>query len=120
MQISAKLKDDPTVVAVNYDLPETLDKLVEKFGEAVVASNAIDSLVISVQALVRRHMRPILNKDGSVKQKAKTPQEIQAIVSAWRPGIGSVRRSPVEKIGDLVAQMTPEQKAELLKTLAKK
>lgn len=120
MEIKAKLKDSNEVVAVQYDIPQDLDGLVAKFGADIVASNAIDSLVISVQALVRRHMRPTVDKAGKVTSPAKSAAEIQAIVNAYKPGTGTVRRTPVEKIGDLISQMTPEQKADLLKSLSKK
>lgn len=117
MEIKAKLKDAKDHVTVQYHFPEDLKSLTEKFGADVVFSKAMDSLVIDVQALVRRHLVAKVDKDGKVISKPKTQAEIQALVSAWVPGIGAVRKTPVEKIGTLIAQMSPEEKANLLKQL---
>lgn len=112
MQISSRLKEWPkeqASVTVEFDLPEDHAGLVAKFGEAVVASKAVDSLVIDVQANVRRLLR--------AKEKY-TPAQIQEKISAYKPSASNtVRRSPVEKMSDLVGKMTAEQKAELLKQL---
>lgn len=122
MEIQAKLKDKPdTVFKVNYNFPEDLDGLEKKFGADVVYSKAMDSLVIDVQALVRRHMRGSEpDKDGKQKVAPKNEKEIQAIVSAWIPGVGAIRRTPVEKVGSLIAQMTEEEKKALLAQLTHK
>ena len=110
MEIQARLKGGEPI-SVTYDMPETLDSLVERFGAEVIAGKALDSLVIDVQALVRRHLK------GTDKVAAKGADEIQAIVSAWLPGVGVVRKSSVEKISTLIASMTAEQKADLLAQL---
>ena len=117
MEIKAKLKDSPDIILVNYNFPATLEDAVKKFGADVVFSKAMDSLVIDVQAIVRRHMKAPTDKDGKVTGKGKTQAEIQAIVSAWIPGVGAIRRSPVEKIGTLIEQMSPEEKKALLAKL---
>jgi hypothetical protein len=117
MEISAKKKDSPTVITVNYEFPENLKDLAAKFGDAVVYGKAMDSLVIDVQAMVRRHMTDSVDAKGVVTSKAKTQDEIQALVKAWVPGVGAVRRSPVEKVGTLIAQMSPEEKKALLAQL---
>jgi len=111
MEIKAKLKDAAAGVVVTYDLPTDLKSLVAKFGEAVVAGKAVDSLVIDIQAFVRRHLK------GSEKVAPKTQEEIQALVAAYTPGAAAVRKTPVEKVGSLIASMTPEEKAALLKQL---
>ena len=117
MEIKARLKDQKEAVTVTYNFPDTLKGLTDKFGEAVIYGKAMDSLTIDVQALVRRHLVDRKDKDGKVVSKAKTQAEIQALVSAWIPGVGAVRRSPAEKVGTLIAQMSPEEKAALLKQL---
>ena len=117
MQIKAKLKDSPTVVTVDYNFPADLKGLTEKFGADVVYGKAMDSLVIDVQALVRRHMKGSVDAKGVVKTKPKTQAEIQDIVKAWIPGVGAVRKSPAEKVGTLIAQMSPEEKKALLAQL---
>ena len=120
MEISAKLKDSKEAITVNYNFPSDLKGLTEKFGADVVYSKAIDSLTINVQSLVRRHLITKVDKDGKTISKPKTQAEIQAIVSAWIPGVGAVRKTPVEKIGNLLSQMTPEEKKALLAQLSAK
>jgi len=120
MEIKSKLKDDKEHTIVNYNFPSDLKGLTEKFGADVVFGKAMDSLVIDVQALVRRHLKGSTDKDGKVTTKPKTQAEIQEIVKAWIPGVGAVRKSPVEKVGTLIGQMSAEEKAALLKQLQAK
>jgi len=114
MEISSRLKewpnDKPSVV-VNFDLPEDHDGLVSKFGKEVVAANAVDSIVISVQALVRRMLK-------SKKPEDQTQAAIQAKVDAYVPSATSaVRRTPSEKIEDLAGKLSAEETQSLIKKL---
>lgn len=111
MQISAQKKDGSNKVTVNYNIGSTLAELVAQFGEAVVASAAIDSIVIGVQALVRRHAA------GTEKTPGKSQEEIQKIVDGYKPGVGATRKSPVDKVASLVSQMSAEDRAALLRQL---
>ena len=121
MEIKSKLKDKPDeVVTVNYDFPADLDGLTKAFGADVIFSKAMDSLIIDVQALVRRHLRGTVGADGKVKVAPKNQAEIQAIVSAWKPGVGPNRATPVEKVGTLIAKMSDDEKAALLAQLTGK
>lgn len=105
--ITAKKKDSDTSVTVNYDMPETLAGLVEKFGEDAVVGAAIDSFTISLQALIRRHID-------------KPQEEVQAIADAWVPGVRgpAVKKTPLEKAKSALSQMSAEERAELLAALA--
>lgn len=98
-------------VTVDFNMPTDLAGLVAAFGETVVYSKAVDSVTIDVQALVRRHSK------GTDKVPAKAHKEIQALVDAYKPGTAAVRKSPVEKVGSLIAGMSAEEKAALLKQL---
>jgi len=100
-----------TPVTVEFNMPADVAGLVTAFGEGVVYSKAVDSLTIDVQALVRRHLK------GTDKVPPKSHKEIQALVDAYKPGVGAVRKSPVEKVGTLISSMSSEEKAALLKQL---
>lgn len=104
--INAKTKTHPESVSVEYELPETLDGLVEKFGAEVVASAAQDAFTISIQALMRRNIE-------------KTGEELQEIVDAWVPGVrqAGVRKTPFEKATAALKGMSDEERAELLRRL---
>lgn len=106
MEIKAKKKDNEKVVVVNFDLPETLAELTEKFGEAAVASAAVDAITIGVQALVRRHFE-------------KSQEEIQNIVNAHKPGVRTspIKQTALEKATSALGAMSAEDRAELLNKL---
>jgi len=82
-EITAKKKDSEKSVKVSYDMPETLDALVEKFGAEAVAGAATDSFTISIQSVIRRNFD-------------KSQEEIEAAVAAWLPGVrqAGVKKSP--------------------------
>ncbi len=104
--INAKKKDSEKVVSVEYDMPESLQGLVEKFGEDAVASAATDSFTINIQALIRRNFE-------------KSQEEIQAAVSSWVPGVRgpAVKKSPLEKAKAALTAMSAEDRAALLAQL---
>lgn len=110
MKVSAKTKEHPQPIEVDYDFAEGkgLKGLVEKFGEEVVYSRALSSLVIDLQALIRRHRE---KKDFD---KAK----LLDAVKNWKPTTVTTQRKPmVERLKEDATKLTPEQRAELLKVL---
>ena len=84
-EITAKKKDSEKSVKVSYDMPETLDALVEKFGAEAVAGAATDSFTISIQSVIRRNFD-------------KSQEEIEAAVAAWLPGV----RQAGDRLGEHV------------------
>lgn len=107
MKVSAKTKEKPGPVAVEYDIPETLPGLVGSFGEDVVAKAAQGAIVISLQAFMRRHI-----------EKNTPLADLQKEVAAWRPDIRSVtRQSAFEKATSSLDKLTPEERKALLQKL---
>lgn len=110
MTITAKTtkeEDKGRVVSTTYNFGGTLEESLELFGEAVVHGVFIDQAVIRLQALLRRCI------SDSVADK-----DIQAKVDVWKMTVGGrERKSASEKVHDLLGKMSPEQKAELLKSL---
>ncbi len=106
MEVQFKTKDNPEVRKANYDLPESLDDLVEKFGADVVAENARANIVISLQSLGRRHI-------------GKKDDEIQAVFDAWVPGERSaaVKLTPAERAAKALKALSPEERAAFLASL---
>lgn len=106
-EISAKTKEHPEPVTVNYDMPETLAELVKKFGEQVVETAANAQLIISLQAYMRRLI-----------EAGKGKEEIQKEVDNWSPGVRSVvRQTPFERAASSLDKLTPEERASLLAKL---
>lgn len=105
--IQATKRDADRTVKVEYDMPDTLDGLVEKFGAEQVASAATDSFTIAIQALIRRNFD-------------KTQEEIQEAVNSWQPGVRSPasKKTPLEKAQAALRQMSAEDRAALLASLS--
>ena len=107
MKISAKTKEKPDPVTVEYNIPEKLPELVTNFGEEVVAKAAQGAIIISLQAFMRRHI-----------EKNTALSEIQKEVSGWRPDVRSVtRQTAFEKATSSLDKLTPEERKALLMKL---
>jgi hypothetical protein len=101
-EISAKLTGGEPV-SVKFELDETLEGAVQHYGEEVVFSRYQSALIIDLQSKMRT-----LIKAG------KTPDEIQAEVDAWQPGVKSKGKSPAEKARDLFGRLSAEEREALL------
>lgn len=106
MEIQFKTKEQPEVRKINYDMPEGLSGLVERFGEDAVAKAASGAFVISLQALARRHIE-------------KSDEEIQELAAAWNPNerASPVKQSPFERAAGALGKLSAEEKAELFRKL---
>lgn len=107
--IKATKKDVDKVVSVEYDMPDSLAGLTEKFGEEAVEKAARESFTISIQSVIRRHFD-------------KSQEEIEAAVNGWTPGTraAGVRKTPLEKAKAALSSMSAEERAELLASLQTK
>jgi len=107
MQISAKTKNHPEPVTIEYDLPETLADLNAKFGEKVVESAAKGSLVITVQAAMRRLI-----------EKGKDATEIAEAMATFTPSAREVSKaSAFDKAAAQIGKLSPEERKALLEKL---
>ena len=127
MKITAKLSEArakelgvaPTPVTVECNIPATLADKVKLFGEDVVNSAVEDSLVISVQSIMRRMMSPKFDKAGKKTADPSSAAQIQAAVTAWKPDVKSVvRQSAFEKASSSLEKLTPEERKALLAKLS--
>lgn len=107
MKVSAKTKEKPTPVTIEYDVPEKLADLTKRFGEDVVAAAAKGQIVISLQAFMRRHI-----------EKGTSQAELQKAASAWKPDVRTVvKQSAFEKATSQLDKLSPQERQELLKKL---
>ena len=111
-EISAKSKikdEDGEVVeevsaTATYDFGDNLEASVALFGEEVVHNNFKQNAVISAQSRMRALLGQGLSGD-----------ELQAKLDEWKPGVKtSTRKSPVDKLKDLLAGRSPEEIAALI------
>lgn len=106
MEISFRTKEHTEAKTVNWELPETLEALVAKYGEESVFENAKANYVIGAQAFGRRHIE-------------KSQDELQALFNDYDPTTRSpaTKKTAFERATSAVSQMTPEERAELLARL---
>ncbi len=107
---TAKIKDEEgnlveeKTACVEYDFGDSIQDAIEKFGEDVVFSNFKQAATISLQSRIR-----------SWVQAGKEGDDLQEEASNWKPGMRTVsRKSPTEKLKDLLAGKSPEEIAALL------
>ena len=101
--IKVRSRKDSKEVVVQYDIPETIQALTEKYGEENVVELAQSTIILKIQAAVR--MR--IHEDASV---------LQGIADAWEPGVrqAGVRKSPLERATASLSAMSAEDLAALL------
>ena len=110
MEITAKTSKADRVVTVNYEMPESVEALSEKFGADVIASKAIAAITIDLQALIRRSL-----------EGGKTDAEIQQMVNDWKPGERiSIAKDPMAAALAVFKTKTPEEQEAFLAELRAK
>ena len=108
---NAKIKDKETgevtsepTATCNYDFGTDLDSAVQLFGADVIFNNFKQSAVISAQS----RMRALL-------AQGVEGEDLQAKLDEWKPGIKTTtRKSPADKLRDLLAGRSPEEIAALI------
>lgn len=107
LKVSAKTKEKPEAVTVEYNLPASLGDMTEVFGEEVVTKAAQGAIIISLQAFMRRHI-----------EKGTPLAELQKEVTAWRPDVRTVsKQSAFEKAASALDKLAPEDRKTLLARL---
>jgi len=108
MQVTAKVSNpdegiSAEPVTVDYNFGDNLDGMISMFGADVIESRARASLVIDLQAFIRRHINA-----------GKPAEEIKEAAAAWKPGVKTAGKSPVEKLQALLAGKTEDEKIAIL------
>ena len=102
--VSAKLKDgDP--VETKYDYGDNLKEAVDKFGEEAVYNRFRAAIVIDLQGYIRSMLR---------KEPPSSEAEIVTAVAEWQPGVKAKGRTPAERIQELMARLSDDEKSDLL------
>lgn len=95
---------------VKFNLPANLAEMSKAYGDEVTYAAAKGSVIISLQALMRRML-----------EAGKTQVEIQKAVSEWKPDVRTVvRQSAFEKATSAIKTLSAEERAKLLAELQKK
>ena len=102
MKVTAKYADEPITVDVPQLDPQLPD-LIERYGAEAIRAKFISACVVEIQALIRRQVA----KGDPVD------------VSGWAPSAQRERKTAIQKIESKFADLSEEQKAELLAALQK-
>lgn len=105
-EVTAKNGQEAKATTVKFAIAENLTELSEQFGEEVVFSHAKRSVVIAMQTTIR-----------TMLEGGKSQDEIQAAITDWKPGLKKPAKSPMEKVRDEIARMSPEDKKRIMKEL---
>ena len=97
--------------AANYNFPETVDEAAEMFGEDVVIARFNSAITVDLQGYLRSQNE---EKEG---KKIPSAAELQKLVDAWTPGLRPARKTKVEKTAAMYADMSADDRAELLKMI---
>ncbi len=107
VSISAKAPKVDKEATVNVDLGNDVQDAINKFGAEVVFSNFKANAVITAQSNIRRYL-----------EKGMGQEEIQAKLSAWKPGVAMDRTvDPKAAIMSKFAGLSAEDKKAILEKL---
>lgn len=111
VEISAKAgtAEDSPSATVTFDFGDNLGEASELFGEDVVFSRFKSAATVDLQALIRRSL---------IGENPKSEEDIQALVSEWKPGVSTrTRISAKEKATRAVDALSDADRQELLDQL---
>jgi hypothetical protein len=111
VQVTVSRKD--VKVSKTYDFGDTLAEMVAKYGDRVVASNAI----IGMKTALRNKMSAVLNAQDKDENFINGEAEVLAAVANWVPqeaGTRAAGTSKLESLAALLKAMSPEERAAFL------
>ena len=104
----AGLTEDISTAAV-FNFPETVSEAVDMWGEDIVLNKIEQSVAIDAQSMLRRKL-----------VAGQTEEQIKAAAEEWKPSMGPVKKSAVEKATDLISKLTSEEDLDkILETIQK-
>jgi len=109
VKIGAKLGKDGRTYEAEYNFGENLDGMVKLFGADVVYNKAKAAMIVDIQGAMR----------GAIKAN-KPAREIADSIAKWKPGVRKPGKSPVVKVQEHFAKLSPEERKALLRELAGK
>lgn len=109
MQVTAKITSGEyegkgTTVEYKPLDAANLNELVANFGEDLVFTHAKRSFVVGLQSFVRAQI-----------ETGKEEAGVQEAVDDWKPGQKRPGKSPNERIADIMAKLSPEEREQVLK-----
>ena len=109
MKIVAKLGKDGKEYNAEYLFGDSLDQMVNLFGKEIVYNKAKAAMIVDIQGTMR----------AAIKAN-KSAKDIADSVAKWKPGVRKPGKSPVAKVQEHFAKLSPEERRNLLRELAGK
>lgn len=108
-EVSAQITDEGHARAgqdftVKVDLPDSIQEATQRYGEELVYNRFMASLVIDLQSAMRTQIR----------KEEFTEAKLQAHIDEWKPKLKARGKSVPEKISDMLAKLTPEEREAVL------
>ena len=110
-EVQAQVRDGDRAnqpFTVTYDIPDTVQEAVDRWGEEIVYSRFKSSLVIDLQSFMRTQIK----KDNA------SPEAVQEAVNGWTPGAKKTGKPFSEKVSEYLQNMSPEERAAFLAEMA--
>lgn len=111
MKIQVKTSKGAKAEEYEVDIPNTLAALLKKFGEESVVSHAKANYIVAAQSTIRTA------RIATDEKPAQTQKQVQDKMLNWKPGVRKPAVPASEKVKKMWAGMSPEMKAELLRSL---
>lgn len=91
-------------ITLEYDFGDTLQDMVNNFGEQMVYDRALRSFKISFQSWVTAQL-----------EAGKTEDQIKAEAAQWKPGQRKAAKSPQEKLQEMLEKLSPQERQAFFK-----
>jgi hypothetical protein len=100
----AKVGEDEVSASVQWNMGEDLMEMCDLYGEDHVYNAASANVTSQVQGVIRRGIKA-----------GKSPDEIQALVDSWKPGVKFViQKDPVQVLKDRIAALGSREEKEAM------
>ena len=97
MEIKVKSKDFPDGITVNYDMPDSIEACIKRYGDETTYNLLTRQLTLGAQAIARNHI--------------DNETEAQSAIDNWVPGVRQpgAKKSPLERASSLLGKLSPEE-----------
>jgi hypothetical protein len=99
-------KPNEVSATIRINIPDTLEDMAKEWGKEL----------IYIKLKQKAHIDGV-NCARTMLVNGKKPNEVADAMAVWKPGVAGPKKSPVEKATAAIANMTPQQKQEMLAKL---
>ena len=112
--VTTEKRGEDNAIEVVFELPDTVQGCVDAYGEDIVFHFFSRSATLQLQANLRARM-----KKAEEEKKPFTQANADEYVAKWKPSMRAPAKSQKEKAAELLAGLSPDERAKLLSSLKK-